>query len=95
TEAAFREIIYKGFTESSETLIEEFESNFIVLIIGQYVYDENIEYITVPILYFPDDSTIKIEDLPYSYSLLIYSAPAMINSYQTNDEVGRQSFMLS
>ncbi|RIB24707.1 hypothetical protein C2G38_626811 [Gigaspora rosea] len=46
-EESFREIIYKGFTRSSETLIDDFENNSIVLIIGQYVYDENAEYITL------------------------------------------------
>ncbi|CAG8772360.1 26195_t:CDS:2, partial [Racocetra persica] len=43
-EESFREIIYKGFTRSSETLIDDFEKNSIVLIIGQYVYNEDIEY---------------------------------------------------
>ncbi|CAG8538699.1 14550_t:CDS:2 [Cetraspora pellucida] len=43
-EDAFREIIYKGFTGSSESLIEEFEKESIVLMIRRYVYDENIEY---------------------------------------------------
>ncbi|CAG8590786.1 11362_t:CDS:2, partial [Dentiscutata heterogama] len=90
TEKAFREIIYKGFTGSSETLIKEFKSNFIILMIGQYVYNKNVKYVnyTYSISYFLDDLTIKAENFPYSYLLLIYFALAMTNSYQTNDENG-------
>ncbi|CAG8792168.1 8996_t:CDS:2 [Gigaspora margarita] len=95
---SFREIIYKGFTGSSETLIDNFENNSIVLMIGRYVYDKNTKYVTLiqatPISYFSDDTSITSEDLPYSFLLMIYSAPAVTNSYQSNDELGRYSFML-
>ncbi|CAG8810665.1 41006_t:CDS:2, partial [Gigaspora margarita] len=42
---ALREIIYKGFTRSSEILIEEFKIGSIVLMIGRYVYNNNVEYV--------------------------------------------------
>ncbi|RHZ80143.1 hypothetical protein Glove_139g15 [Diversispora epigaea] len=98
-EDKFREIIYKGFTGTSETLIMDFEKDSIVLVIGRYVYEENVEYVTliqtVPISYSSDDSTNTQEDLPYSSPLLIYSAPALTNSYKSNDEIGRHSFLMS
>ncbi|CAG8832094.1 36753_t:CDS:2, partial [Gigaspora margarita] len=97
-EESFREIIYKGFTRSSKTLIDNFKNNSIVLMIGRYVYDENAEYVTLiqatSISYFLDDTSITSEDLLYSFPLMIYSAPAVTNSYQSNDELGRHSFML-
>ncbi|CAG8586172.1 7021_t:CDS:2 [Diversispora eburnea] len=86
-EDKFREIIYKGFTGTSETLIMDFEKDSIVLVIGRYVYEENVEYVTliqtVPISYSSDDSTNTQEDL--------YSAPALTNSYKSNDEIGRHN----
>jgi hypothetical protein len=50
---------------------------------------------TVPIFHSSDDSANVPEDLPYTSPLLIYSAPAVTNSYKSNDEVGRQSFLMS
>ncbi|KAF0478123.1 hypothetical protein F8M41_024102 [Gigaspora margarita] len=41
------------------------------------------------------DSLCTLEDLPYAFPLLIYLAPAVINSYKSNNDMGRQSFMLS
>ncbi|CAG8764086.1 5552_t:CDS:2, partial [Racocetra persica] len=46
------------------------------------------------ISYFPNDTSIIPEDLSYSFSLMIYSAAAVTNSFQSNDEVGRHSFMM-
>ncbi|RIB02240.1 hypothetical protein C2G38_2228372 [Gigaspora rosea] len=87
-----------GFTSNPESLITNFEKNSIVLMIGRYVFHEKIEYIsliqTVPI-FFQADSSCTPEDLSYAFSLLIYSAPAVTNSYKSNNNIGRQSFMLS
>ncbi|RHZ48673.1 hypothetical protein Glove_543g104 [Diversispora epigaea] len=98
-EDKFREIIYKGFTRISETLIIDFEKDSIVLVIERYVYEENVEYVTliqtVSISYSSDDFTNTQEDLLYSSPLLIYSAPALTNSYKSNDEIGRHSFLIS
>ncbi|CAG8456848.1 10751_t:CDS:2 [Cetraspora pellucida] len=94
----FREFIYKGFTGSNDSLIIDFEKNSIVLMIGRYVYHDNVESLgliqTIPISALPD-SSCSPEDLPYAFPLLIYTAPAVTNSYKFNDNIGRQSFMLS
>ncbi|RIB23873.1 hypothetical protein C2G38_2170036 [Gigaspora rosea] len=98
-EDEFRELNYKGFTRNNETLIVNFERNSIVLMIGRYVYHQNAEYLsfiqTVPLSSPQTDSDCVPEDLPYIFPLLIYSAPAVTNSYKSNDAVERQSFMLS
>ncbi|KAF0524632.1 hypothetical protein F8M41_015086 [Gigaspora margarita] len=95
----FREITYKGFTGTAETLISDFEKNLIVLIIGRYIYQDNIEYVclvqTIPVFSFHNGSACTPNDLPYAFPLLMYSAPTITNSYKANDNVGRQSFMLS
>ncbi|KAF0543518.1 hypothetical protein F8M41_003890 [Gigaspora margarita] len=84
-EDEFRELNYKGFTRNSETLIVDFERNSIVLMIGRYVYHQNAEYLsliqTVLLLSPQTDSACALEDLPYIFPLLIYSAPAVTNSY--------------
>ncbi|RIB07425.1 hypothetical protein C2G38_2214509 [Gigaspora rosea] len=120
----FRELKYKGFTGNSEHLIVEFEKNSIVLMIGRYVYHQNVEYgnffltnslfyrsivrdiylaslfklgliQTVPLSSPQRDSTCAPEDLPYTFPLLLYTAPVLTNSYKVNNAIGRQSFMLS
>ncbi|RIB02239.1 hypothetical protein C2G38_2228369 [Gigaspora rosea] len=78
----FRELNYKGFTRNSETLIVDFEE---ILSLIQ----------TVPLSSPQTDSDCVPEDFPYTFPLLIYSAPAVTNSYKLNDAIGRQSFMLS
>ncbi|CAG8719023.1 7189_t:CDS:2, partial [Dentiscutata erythropus] len=94
----FREFTYKGFTGSSDSLIIKFEKNSIILLIGRYIYQENTEFVrliqTIPIS-SSSDSSCSPEDLLYSFSLLIYTTPAVTNSYKFNDNIGRQSFMLS
>ncbi|CAG8495687.1 9882_t:CDS:2 [Dentiscutata heterogama] len=98
-ENEFRELTYKGFTGNSETLIIDFEKNSIVLMIGRYVYHQNSEYLsliqTIPLSSPQHDSTCAPEDLPLAFPLLLYTAPAITNSYKFNDTIGRQSFMLS
>ncbi|RIB24187.1 hypothetical protein C2G38_2169284 [Gigaspora rosea] len=98
-EDEFRKLNYKGFTGNSEILIVDFERNSIVLMIGRYVYHQNAEYLsliqTVPLSSPQTDSNCVPEDLPYTFPLLIYSAPAVTSSYKSNDAIGRQSFMLS
>ncbi|CAG8733631.1 5427_t:CDS:2 [Dentiscutata erythropus] len=84
TEDEFRELTYKGFTGNSETLIIDFEKNSILSLIQ-----------TIPLSSPQHDSTCAPEDLPYAFSLLLYTAPAVTNSYKFNDTIGRQSFMLS
>src|SRR5436189_54877 len=51
-EDKFREIIFKGFIGTSETLIMDFEKDSIVLMIGRYVYEENVEYVNIRFHYF-------------------------------------------
>ncbi|RIB01583.1 hypothetical protein C2G38_2230399 [Gigaspora rosea] len=67
--------------------------------IRRYVYYQNIEHLgliqTVPLSSPHRDSTYAPEDLPYSFPLLLYTAPALANLYKINDAIGRQSFMLS
>ena len=41
----FREITFRGFTGYSKSLVLSIEKNSIVLIIGWYMYEENIEYV--------------------------------------------------
>ncbi|CAG8735051.1 21266_t:CDS:2, partial [Gigaspora margarita] len=96
---AFREIIFKGFINNSESLILSLEKNSIVLMIGRYVYEENTEYIvliqTVPISFSNDTYVLTSTDLPYSSPMLQFSAPVVQNSYHPNNEGGRESFMLT
>ena len=47
TQDEFREFIFKAYIESEESLIQEFEKESIVLIVGHYVYKEKIEYICI------------------------------------------------
>ncbi|CAG8520954.1 8101_t:CDS:2, partial [Cetraspora pellucida] len=49
----------------------------------------------IPIPFSSDDSTSTLKDLSYSFLLLIYSAPALTNSYKSNDDLGRESFLMS
>ncbi|RIB26425.1 hypothetical protein C2G38_2030215 [Gigaspora rosea] len=41
------------------------------------------------------NSTCSPEDLLNAFPLLLYTAPAVTNSHKCNDNIGRQSFMLS
>ncbi|RIB06714.1 hypothetical protein C2G38_2216364 [Gigaspora rosea] len=85
-EDEFRELNYKGFTRNSDTLIVDFERNSIVLMIGRYVYHQNAEYLsliqTIPLSSPQTDSDCVPEDLPYTFPLMIYFAPAITNSYK-------------
>ncbi|RIB03779.1 hypothetical protein C2G38_2224080 [Gigaspora rosea] len=96
-EDEFRQFNYKGFTATPETLIENFEKNSIVLMIGCYVY-EDTEYLTliqtVPISSSTNDDTLLPEDLPYTSPLLLFSAPVLHNSFLSLGK-GRECFILS
>ncbi|CAG8794445.1 3724_t:CDS:2, partial [Dentiscutata erythropus] len=81
-EDEFRKITYKGFTSNSKSLIANFEKNSIICLVQ-----------TVPISSSNNDFTLTPEDLPYTFPLLLYSAPAVTNSYKSNDNIGRQSFI--
>ncbi|KAF0474823.1 hypothetical protein F8M41_024641 [Gigaspora margarita] len=120
-EDEFRELIYKGFTANEDFLIISFEKDSIILIIGRYVYHDNVESIGLCTLYIVNylsvynltqfflkvgfiqtilissssDSSCSSEDLLYAFPLLIYTAPAVTNSYKLYNNIGRQSFMLS
>ncbi|CAG8755275.1 16296_t:CDS:1, partial [Gigaspora margarita] len=50
---------------------------------------------TVPIFSSHNGSACTPDDLPYAFPLLMYSAPTITNFYKANNNVGRQSFMLS
>ncbi|CAG8791649.1 7979_t:CDS:1 [Gigaspora margarita] len=49
---------------------------------------------TVPLSSPQRDSTCALKDLLYTFPFLLYTAPALTNSYKVNDAIGRQSFML-
>ncbi|CAG8790728.1 28275_t:CDS:2, partial [Dentiscutata erythropus] len=91
----FREITFKGFTGSPNSLIVPFEKNCILLFTGRYVY-EDLEYVTlvqtVLLSYSEGDYVFTPEDLPNSSPLLIYSAPVVPNSYIPDNRGGRESF---
>ncbi|CAG8526147.1 6691_t:CDS:2 [Scutellospora calospora] len=95
----FREITFKGFTRNPESLVTPFEKNSILLMVGYYVYEENIEYVTiiqsVPVSYSNDEYTLTSEDLLNSSPLLLYSASVVLNSYIPDNNGGRESFMLA
>ncbi|CAG8525965.1 5489_t:CDS:2, partial [Cetraspora pellucida] len=92
----FRQITYKGYTKSPDSLITDFEKNLIVLMVGRYAYENDIEYLTliqsVP-MSNENENELTREDLPYSAPLLILSSSALPNSYSDNDG-GRKSFMM-
>ncbi|RIB19003.1 hypothetical protein C2G38_2084173 [Gigaspora rosea] len=48
----FREITFKGFTKNPDSLVIPFEKNSIILIVGHYVYKENVEYIYINFIIF-------------------------------------------
>ncbi|RIB00743.1 hypothetical protein C2G38_2300642 [Gigaspora rosea] len=93
-----REITFKGFTASSESLVVPFEKNSIVLMIRCYAY-EDVEYITlvqtVPISSSEGDYVLTPEDLLSSSPLLIYSAAVIADSYIPDNQGGRKSFMIA
>ncbi|KAF0488009.1 hypothetical protein F8M41_022434 [Gigaspora margarita] len=96
---AFREITFKGFTSSSESLVSSLEKNSIALMIGRYVYEENTEYIaliqTIPVLFSDTECVLTSSDLLYSLLLLLFSAPIVQGSYCPDNEGGRESFILT
>ena len=47
TENEFNELIYKGYTGGQESLVSPFEKGSIVLMIGRYVYEKEIEYVSI------------------------------------------------
>ncbi|CAG8567921.1 12804_t:CDS:2, partial [Dentiscutata heterogama] len=95
----FREITFKSFPRNSDSLVTPFKKNSIVLMVGCYVCEDNIEYITiiqsVPVSYSDNEYTLTQEDLPNSSLLLLYSAPVVPNSYIPDNNKGRESFMLA
>ncbi|CAG8604132.1 39340_t:CDS:2 [Gigaspora margarita] len=66
--------------------------------VGCYVF-KDAEYLTlvqtIPISTSTDEIEITPDNLPHSLPLLLYSAPVISNSYFSNNEFGRESFMLS
>ncbi|RIB25434.1 hypothetical protein C2G38_2031075 [Gigaspora rosea] len=94
----FREIMFKGFTASSESLVVPFEKNSIILLIRRYAY-ENTEYVTlvqtVLISSSEGDYVLTPEDLPSSSPLLIYSAAVVADSYIPDNQGGRESFVMA
>ncbi|CAG8658512.1 7337_t:CDS:2 [Gigaspora margarita] len=94
----FREFTYKGFTGNTDSLIIEFEKDSIVLMTGRYIYHENAEYLgliqTIPVT-STSDSPCSSKDLPNAFPLLLYTAPVVTNSYKFNNNIERESFMLS
>ncbi|CAG8681759.1 15894_t:CDS:2 [Dentiscutata heterogama] len=92
----FREITFKGFPRNSDSLVTPFEKNSIILMVGHYVYEDNVTIIqSVPVSYSDDEYTLTQEDLPNSSPLLLYSAPLVPNSYISDNNGGRESFMLA
>ncbi|CAG8721058.1 8174_t:CDS:2 [Dentiscutata erythropus] len=85
--AEFREITFKGFIKNSDSLITPFEKNTIVLIV-------NIIQ-AVPISFSDSEYVFTLDDLPFSSLLLLFTAPVIADSYFSNNQGGRESFMLS
>ncbi|RIB26565.1 hypothetical protein C2G38_2266581 [Gigaspora rosea] len=86
-EEEFRELTYKEFIASQEPLITALETNSIVLMLTLVQ--------TIPISTSTDEIEITPDNLPHSPPLLLYSAPVVSNSYFSDNEFGRESFMLS
>ncbi|RIB14042.1 hypothetical protein C2G38_2040505 [Gigaspora rosea] len=83
----FREITFKGFTGSYESLILPFEKNAIVLMISLVQ--------AVPILSPDADYVPTPADLPNSSPLLLCSATVIPDSYLPASNGGRESFVLA
>ncbi|CAG8719850.1 16541_t:CDS:2, partial [Racocetra persica] len=83
-EDVFRELTYKDFTGNTKTLVIDFKKNSILCLIQ-----------TIPISSPHPDFQCTPEDLPYAFSLLLFTTLAITNSYKINTSIGRQSFMLS
>src|SRR6185437_5845756 len=43
----FREITFKGFPRNSDSLVTPFEKNSIILMVGRYVCEDNVEYVHI------------------------------------------------
>ncbi|KAF0552789.1 hypothetical protein F8M41_021031 [Gigaspora margarita] len=69
-----------------------------MLMIGRYVYHDNAKFLgliqTIPVT-STSDSTCSPEDLSNAFSKLLYTALVVTNSYKCNNNIGRQSFILS
>ncbi|CAG8542927.1 940_t:CDS:2 [Acaulospora morrowiae] len=94
----FKEIIYRGYIGNSDNLILEFGKNSVVLMVGRHVL-EGSEYLTltqsVPILISSSENKLTRESLPRASPLLLFSAPVVANSYQSDEKGLRDSLMLS
>ncbi|CAG8633219.1 4901_t:CDS:2, partial [Racocetra persica] len=92
----FREITFKGFIKNSNSLITPFEKHAIVLIVGRYVYEEDVTVIqSVPVSYSNNEYTLTPDDLLNSSPLLLYFAFVVPNSYIPDNNGNRESFMLA
>ncbi|KAF0515322.1 hypothetical protein F8M41_017336 [Gigaspora margarita] len=80
----FREITFKGFIASSESLVVPFKKNSIILMIRRYVY-KDAKYVTIvqidPIFSSEEDYILTPKDFLSSSLLLIYSATIIANFY--------------
>ncbi|CAG8729677.1 28790_t:CDS:2 [Dentiscutata erythropus] len=86
----FREFTFKGFTATPETLITDFEKNFIILMIGHYL--TLIQ--TVPISSSANNALLTPEDLSYASPFLLFSAPILQNSFLSLDG-NKECFILT
>ncbi|CAG8486465.1 9227_t:CDS:2 [Acaulospora morrowiae] len=93
----FKEIFYRGYIGNPDNLILEFGKNSVVLMVGRHVL-EGAEYLTltqsVPILISSSENKLTRESLPRASPLLLFSAPVITNSYQSDEKGLRDSFML-
>ncbi|CAG8821619.1 17889_t:CDS:2, partial [Racocetra persica] len=87
---------------NSNSLITLFEKHAIVLIVGCYVYEEDVEYAyidhcvqSVSVSYFNDEYTLTPDDLSNLFPLLLYSASVVPNSYISNNNGNWESFILA
>ncbi|KAF0380251.1 hypothetical protein F8M41_012179 [Gigaspora margarita] len=75
-----------------------FKKNFIILLIEHYAYEE-AEYVTlvqiVLISFSKRDYILTSEDLLSSFSLLIYSATIVADSYIPDNQGRQKSFMMA
>ncbi|CAG8815301.1 29668_t:CDS:2, partial [Racocetra persica] len=79
----FKQITYKGYINNVDSLITEFEKNWIVLMLTL------IQSISI----FVENDKLIHNDLLYSAPLLLYSSLMVPDSYIDNDS-GRKSFEL-
>ncbi|RIB11477.1 hypothetical protein C2G38_2261577 [Gigaspora rosea] len=89
----FREIMFKGFTASSESIVMPFEKNSIVMMIGCYTY-EDAEYSKAFRSLLPR-GLYSYSRRPSESPLLIYSATVVADFYISDNQGGRESFMMA